>query len=167
MNHYPIVLLSSILLLQVAQSESVTSQPAQPSQQTQPSQQAQPSQQTETKVLSNQEVEAYMEAMVVEKFNIHRANLKDALKHLDDIIEPYGLQILFRPHADESIKVSLKTRDLSMGRNLSFLCRQVGYDWWVDEGVIIVGMLDSDETLITEFIPVSSSTVRRFTTNRK
>ncbi|MDP4611782.1 MAG: hypothetical protein NWT02_11380 [Opitutales bacterium] len=48
-----------------------------------------------------------------------------------------------------------------MARNLSFLSQQVGYDWWVEDGVIIVATPESGDALITEFIPVKSTTVRR------
>lgn len=145
------LLISSVLLFQIALGESVVTP------------KVTTGSQEDGKVLSNHEVDAYLKAMVVQQFNIEKANLKDALNHLDKIIEPYGMQILFRPHKEEELKVNLKTRNLNMARNLSFLCRQVGYDWWVDDGVIIVGMMDSDEALVTEFIPVNSSTVRRVT----
>lgn len=114
------ILISSILLFQVAQSEPV----------------ATPEKSSETSALSltNRDVEMYMNAMVVEKFNIEKVELKAALTHLDDIIKPYGMQIHYRPHNESERQVSLKTRDLTMSKNLSFLCKQVGYDWWVDNG---------------------------------
>lgn len=99
--------------------------------------------------------------MVVEKFNIDKAELKDALNHLDGIINPYGMQIHYRPHNEEERVVSLKTRDLTMSQNPSYLCSQVGYDWLFDNGFIIVGVAGSDEAMVTEIIPVSSTTARR------
>lgn len=143
------ILISSLLLFQVASSEPVaTAQEAVDSQAPAPE-------------LTNQDVELYMKAMVVEKFNIERVDLKAALSHLDEIIAPYGMQIQYQPHNDAKRVVSLKTRSLTMSKNLSFLCQQVGYDWWVDNGVIIVGLAGSDEALVTEIIPVTSSTYRR------
>lgn len=111
--------------------------------------------------MTSRDIEMYMNAMVVEKFNIDKVELKDALNHLDEIVKPYGMQIHYRPHNESERVVSLKTRELTMSKNLSFLCRQVGYDWWVDNGVIIVGLAGSDETLVTEIIPISSTTARR------
>ncbi|MGJ8641406.1 MAG: hypothetical protein ACSHYA_18600 [Opitutaceae bacterium] len=142
------ILLSSLLLVQASFGELVTSEnPA--------------AKESKTVMISNQEAEAYMNAIVIEDFYIHQADLGEALKHLDEIVKPHGLQIQFRPTKDEKRVVNLKTRDLSMSKNLSYLARQVGYDWWVDEGVIIVGTAGSNEALVTEFIPINSTTARK------
>lgn len=112
--------------------------------------------------LSNAEVEAYMNAMIVQDFSIDRVQLITALEQLDEIVAPFGLQILFLPDASKSKVVTLKTRDLTMAKNLSYLCRQVGYDWWVDEGVVVVGFPGSNEAMVTDIIPLKSTMADRF-----
>ncbi|MGJ8653403.1 MAG: hypothetical protein ACSHX8_09030 [Opitutaceae bacterium] len=111
--------------------------------------------------MSDQQVRAYMDAIVVEKFNIHHADFEKSLNHLDEVIKPHGLQIQFRAGKEAERIVSLKTRDLSMSNNLSYLCSQVGYEWWAEGGLIVVGPEGSNEAMITEFIPLKSTTARR------
>ena len=142
------LILSSLLLVQVTFGELVNTDLSSAAKTT-------PTQ------MSDQQVRAYMDAIVVEKFNIHHADFEKSLNHLDEIIKPHGLQIQFQPHKETKRIVSLKTRDLSMSKNLSYLCRQVGYEWWADGGLIIVGPIGSNEAMITEFIPLNSTTARR------
>lgn len=113
--------------------------------------------------LSDADVNAYMNAMVVNDFNIHRVQFSQAIDYLDSIIAPFGLQLYFHQTDDRDPIVDLKTRKLTMSRNLSFLCQQAGYDWWVEDGIIIIAEPGSDEALITEIIPIHSTTVRRLT----
>lgn len=148
------LILSSILLVQVTLGEPVNTDVSSAAKTT-------PTQ------MSDQQVRAYMDAIVVEKFDIHHADLEKSLNHLDEIIKPHGLQIQFRPNKEAERIVSLKTRNLSMSKNLSYLCRQVGYEWWAEGGLIIVGPIGSNEALITEFIPIKSTTVRRLAYRHK
>lgn len=109
------------------------------------------------------DIEARLKTITVEDFKIEKVPLSQALVHLDNVLEPHGLQIKFRPTKEKDPVVQLKTRNLTMARNLSFLSQQVGYDWWVEDGVIIVATPGSGDALVTEFIPVKSTTVRRLT----
>lgn len=124
-----------------------------------------PSETTEVdgeKVLTEQYVEARLNTILIQDFNIHKAELSKAIAYLDTIVKPYGLQILYRPlDGREEPVVDLKTRNLPLSRNLSYLSAQGGYDWWVESGVIVIGLPETRETLITEIMPVQSSTVRR------
>lgn len=101
-------------------------------------------------------------------FNIEKAPLSKALAYLDALVEPHGLQILYKPvEGRAEPTVNLKTRSLTLSRNLGFLAAQGAYDWWVDNGVIIVGLPEAGEALVTEFIPIHNSTARRFVENQR
>lgn len=107
------------------------------------------------------DIEARLKTITVQDFNIEKVPLSQALAHLDSVVEPHGLQIQFRPTKEKDPVVQLKTRNLTMARNLSFLSKQVGYDWWVEDGIIIVATPGSGDAMVTEIIPVKSTTVRR------
>lgn len=107
------------------------------------------------------DIEARLKTIIIEDFKIEKAPISKAIAHLDGVLEPYNLQIQFRPTKDKDPVVQLKTRNLTMARNLSFLSQQVGYDWWVEDGIIIVATPGSGDALVTEIIPVKSTTVRR------
>ncbi len=74
-------------------------------------------------------IEARLKSIHVTDFNIERVPLSEALEHLDSVLAPHDLQIMFRPYADKDPEVRLKTRNLSFANNLSFLYKQAGYDW--------------------------------------
>lgn len=115
------------------------------------------------RVMTAQYIEARLKTIVIEDFNIQKAELSKVIAYLDTVVEPHGLQIQYRPlKGREEAVVNLKTRELSLSRNLSFLSAQGGYDWWVESGIIVVGLPETKETLITEIIPIQSTTVRRF-----
>ena len=73
--------------------------------------------------LSEAEVNAYLKAIVVEDFDFHRATFSEALEKLDEVVAPFGLQILFRQYGERNTTVSLKTRNLSLSKNLTYLCQ--------------------------------------------
>ena len=106
-------------------------------------------------------VDARLKSIRITDFKIEHVVFSKALEHLDGVLEPHELQIIFRAYNAKDPEVSLKTRNLSFADNLSYLCRQAGYDWWVDNGVIIVAQPESNEALVTEIIPINNPTVRR------
>ncbi|WP_269523155.1 hypothetical protein [Coraliomargarita parva] len=111
--------------------------------------------------LTEAEVETRLETIIIEDFKMAKIPLSKALEQLDAITEPHGIQIVFRKIDDRDPIVDLKTRNLSLARNLSFLSQQCGYDWTVDMGVVIVAQPGTNEALVTDIIPVRSPTVRR------
>jgi len=114
--------------------------------------------------LSEAEVNAYLKAIVVEDFDFHRATFSEALEKLDEVVAPFGLQILFRQYGERNTTVSLKTRNLSLSKNLTYLCQQAGYDWWIEEGIVVVAAPGSNDALVTEIIPLRSTTASRLVT---
>ena len=108
-------------------------------------------------------VDARLKSIRITDFKIERVPLSKALEHLDGVLKPHDLQIMFRAYNEKDPEVTLKTRNLSFANNLSYLCRQAGYDWWVDNGVILVGQPGSNEAMVTEIYPISNPTVRRLT----
>ncbi|NQY31620.1 MAG: hypothetical protein HRT56_00435 [Coraliomargarita sp.] len=111
--------------------------------------------------MSDLDAQAYMNAIVVEDFHFHQAKFAEAVQKLDEVVSPYGLQILLRETKPADTLVSLKTRDLNMAKNLTYLCKQAGYDWWIEEGVIVVAVPGSNEVLVTEIIPLRSTTATK------
>ena len=111
-------------------------------------------------VLTTEYVQARLDTIVIEDFNIQKVQLSKALAHLDALVEPHGIQILFRPNkSGADPEVNLMTRNMPLSRNLSFMSRQGGYDWWVDSGVIVVGVPESNEALVTEIFPIKKSAI--------
>ena len=118
----------------------------------------QPNNLTEADVLS------IMDAIVIQDFDISKANLSKVIAHIDTVVAPHGLQILFEKVESKDPVVNLKTRNLSLTNNLSYLCKQGKYAWRVENGVIIVGAPGAGQQLFTEIFYVKSPTVRRLAT---
>ena len=116
---------------------------------------------TENTNLSERHILARLDTITVDDFKIEKVSLSEALEHLDSIVKPHGMQILFQPIEGKDPTVNIKTRKLSLSRNLSLMCRQAGYDWTVENGVIMVATPGSGEELQTQIIPISSTTSRR------
>lgn len=119
---------------------------------------------TQPSNLTEGEVLALLDAIVIEDFDISKANISKAIDHLDTVMAPHGVQILFEQNGDKDPIVNLKTRNLSLTNNLSYLCKQGDYAWRVQNGVIVVGAPGAGEQLFTEIFYVKSPTVRRLAT---
>lgn len=66
---------------------------------------------------------ALLDAIVIQDFNIHRVSLSQAIAHLDSVLEPHGLQLLFQKNGEKDPVVNLKTRNFTLTNNLSYLCK--------------------------------------------
>lgn len=102
-----------------------------------------------------------LDALVIEEFEFKRVSLSQALASLDQQMAPYGLQIKFRPTRDRDPQVNLKTRALSLAKNLTYLSQQGSYDWHVENGVVIISEPGSAEQLVTEIFVLKSPTATR------
>jgi len=114
--------------------------------------------------VTEDEIHQRLDTIRVEDFQISKLTLSQAIQRLDGVVQPYGVQIVFEKAGDKDPVVNLKTRGLSFSRNLTFLCKQAGYSWSVEAGVVVValpGTFNEDGPLVTEFISVKSPTVRR------
>lgn len=111
--------------------------------------------------LSEAHILARLDSITVDDFNIRKTTLSQALDHFDSVIKPYGLQVIFQPIEGSDPAVNIKTRKLSLSRNLTLMCQQGGYSWTVENGVIMVATPGSGEPLETQLIPIKSTTARR------
>ena len=122
---------------------------------------------TETNInLSERHRLARLDTITVDDFKIEKVTLSQALEHFDSIIKPYGMQVIFQPIEGKDPTVNIKTRKLSLSRNLSLMCRQAGYDWTVENGVIMIATPGSGEELQNQIIPISSTTARRLSASQ-
>ena len=111
--------------------------------------------------LTEGEVLALMDVIVIQDFNIEKVSLSQAIAHLDTVLEPHGLQLLFERNGTTDPVVNLKTRSLSLTNNLSYLCKQGSYEWRVESGVVVIGPRGAGEQMFTEIFYINSPTVSR------
>ena len=111
--------------------------------------------------LTEGEVLALLDAISIQDFDIHKAKLSSALAHIDEVMAPHGVQILFEQVGDNDPIVKLKTRNLSLTNNLSYLCKQGSYAWRVENGVVVVGAPGAGEQMFTEIYSLRSPTARK------
>ena len=114
--------------------------------------------------LTEGDVLSLLDAIVIQDFDISKANLSKAIAHIDSVVAPHGLQILFEQVEGKGPLVNLQTRNLSLTNNLSYLCKQGNYAWRVENGVVIVGAPGASQQMFTEIFYVKSPTVSRLAT---
>jgi len=115
-------------------------------------------QSVQTNNLTDGEVQMRLDSILIQDFAFKRVKLSQALASLDKQMSPYGLQIIFKPTNGRDPEVNLKTRDLSLAKNLSYLSQQAAYDWHVENGVVIISEPGSGEQLVTEIFVLKSPT---------
>lgn len=111
--------------------------------------------------LSDPYILARLDSITVDDFKIEKTTLSQALEHFDSVVKPYGMQVIFQPIKGRDPGVNIKTRKLSLSRNLTLMCQQGGYDWTVENGIIMVATPGSGQRLETQIIPIKSTTARR------